>query len=369
MAADRLAGPGDTWTDGQWDAWVRVHPRATYLQTAAWARVKASNGWLPTLVVAGSHEAPIGARLLSHGVGPLPWRIAYAPRGPLAAAWSSDAFAAWTEAIRGARGPARAALIRIDPEIEDATASDDGPLFVEAARRLGWRSTADVQPSRTRIIDLTADEAALWSGLRSKWRQYVNKARSTGIVVSEVDPVVRPDAYDLFGSVMRETRDRAGVPVRSTRAYRELDEAFRPTGDARLLFAETADGDVLAVLLVVRCGARVAELYGGMTGAGAEARANYQLKWEAIRSSREQGAISYDMWGLPTPGIAHFKEGFGGREVRYVGAWDLDRGVVGGAAIRAGEAGRRLGARALWQLRSVVPGRSTDGADPGGAQA
>jgi lipid II:glycine glycyltransferase (peptidoglycan interpeptide bridge formation enzyme) len=60
-----------------------------------------------------------------------------------------------------------------------------------------------------------------------------------------------------------------------------------------------------------------------MTAAGGESRANYLLKWEAIRSSREAGATSYDLWGLATGGIAHFKTGFGGREVQYIGAWDL----------------------------------------------
>ena len=35
-----------------------------------------------------------------------------------------------------------------------------------------------------------------------------------------------------------------------------------------------------------------------MTPAGADSRANYLLKWEAIRSSREQGATCYDLWGL-----------------------------------------------------------------------
>jgi hypothetical protein len=29
------------------------------------------------------------------------------------------------------------------------------------------------------------------------------------------------------------------------------------------------------------------------------------------------------MWGISHEGIEHFKAGFGGREIKYVGAWDL----------------------------------------------
>jgi hypothetical protein len=75
------------------------------------------------------------------------------------------------------------------------------------------------------------------------------------------------------------------------------------------------------------------ERYGASSAHGSSARANYLLKWEAIRSSREQGATSYDLWGLATGGIAHFKTGFGGREVRYIGVADpaeRDR-LLGGA--------------------------------------
>ena len=87
--------------------------------------------------------------------------------------------------------------------------------------------------------------------------------------------------------------------------------------------ADGPDGVGLATLFLLRVGDRVVEPYGGMTEAGAECRANYLLKWEAIRSSREAGAGSYDMWGISHEGIEHFKAGFGGREIKYVGAWDF----------------------------------------------
>jgi lipid II:glycine glycyltransferase (peptidoglycan interpeptide bridge formation enzyme) len=77
-----------------------------------------------------------------------------------------------------------------------------------------------------------------------------------------------------------------------------------------------------------------------MTAAGAESRANYLLKWEAIRSSRDAGATSYDLWGLATGGIAHFKTGFGGREVQYIGAWDLVLSQLGRSAYDLAQRGR-----------------------------
>jgi lipid II:glycine glycyltransferase (peptidoglycan interpeptide bridge formation enzyme) len=352
--------PPSTWTPETWDAFVRSSDQASYLQTSAWARVKASTGWASVLTgdeagKRGENET-LGAQLLTRAIPITPWRFAYAPRGPIAAHWGTHTVPEWTLSLRAAamgRGVLDGtAIIRIDPEIEAGTAFDmveyeTGKVFgqmtiEEWLRGSGWRRAPDMQPHRTRIVDLTHDEAALWSGLRKKWRQYVNKARSNGIVIRDVDPTVETDAFDTFHGVMREVAKRTALPLRSARTFRDVWEAFAPSGESRLLFADDANGETQAVLLLVRCGTRVVEPYGGMTDAGADSRANYLLKWEAIRSSREQGATSYDMWGLIGTGIDYFKEGFGGREVAYIGAWDLALSPVGALAFRMGERGRHL---------------------------
>jgi lipid II:glycine glycyltransferase (peptidoglycan interpeptide bridge formation enzyme) len=203
-------------------------------------------------------------------------------------------------------------------------------------RTAGWRAAPPIQPNATRVIDLRADEDALWGDLRKKWRQYVNKARTGGVTVVDAGAERLPEFYRIY----RETAERAGFLIRAESAYRDVWDAFSPSGNARLLFAQTADGEPQATLLLVRCGPRVVEPYGGMTAAGAESRANYLLKWEAIRSSREAGATSYDLWGLATGGIAHFKTGFGGREVQYIGAWDLVLSRVGRDAFDWAQRGR-----------------------------
>ena len=226
---------GASWSSDAWDAHVRAHPKATYLQVEAWARVKAATGWSSTIVGEPSASAPVGARLLTRPIPVLPWRFAYAPRGPLADTWNEATHAAWTRSLRDAArhggGLERTAIVRMDPEIEEAEP-------IEAALvSSGWRRAHDMQPRRTRIVDLTADEEALWSELRKKWRQYVNKARSNGIVVRDVDPTVETTAFDTFHEVMREVSKRTALPLRSAATFREVWEAFAPTGESRLLFA------------------------------------------------------------------------------------------------------------------------------------
>ena len=307
-----------------WDAFVESGDPGSYLQLTGWAQVKAVNGWSAHLV--GNTDA-IGAQVLMRRPNPLPWAFAYAPRGPVARTWSAATIGTFTEQVRaelpGASG--RVSHLRIDPEIElDGPLDPDGALR-RALRTAGWRPAAPIQPASTRIIDLRPDEEALYGDLRKKWRQYVNKARSGGVVVVDAEG----DRLGEFYRIYRDTADRAGFLIRTEQAYRDVWEAYRPGGRARLLFAQSADGKPLATLFLVRSGPRVVEPYGGMIQAGADSRANYLLKWEAIRSSRELGATSYDLWGLATGGIAHFKTGFGGREVRYIGAWDLVLNPVG----------------------------------------
>jgi peptidoglycan pentaglycine glycine transferase (the first glycine) len=305
-----------------WDMFVEESESGSYLQLSGWARVKASNGWSVTRFDAiDSEQNFFGAQVLIRRPRPLPWGFAYAPRGPVAFVPSPDVMQHFTDHVRNElfSRAGRISHIRIDPEIELDGPRDQDGVFRNALRVHGWRPASPIQPNGTRIIDLRADEDALWNDLRKKWRQYVNKAKKAGIIVVDAEG----DRLGEFYRIYRETADRAGFLIRTEQAYREIWDAFRPDGRARLLFAQSAEGEPLATLFLVRSGPRVVEPYGGMTREGGDSRANYLLKWEAIRSSREQGATSYDLWGLATGGIAHFKTGFGGREVRYIGAWDL----------------------------------------------
>jgi lipid II:glycine glycyltransferase (peptidoglycan interpeptide bridge formation enzyme) len=343
--------------DATWDAFVAGGRPGSYLQLSGWARVKAVNGWTSTRI--GSSD--VAAQILVRRPRPLPWAFAYAPRGPVTADWTPAAVETFTAAVRRDLRDrvGRVSHLRIDPEIERDAGPDEGGALRRALRAAGWRPATPIQPNATRIIDLTPDEETLWGDLRKKWRQYVNKARHAGIEVTDADGSALPEFYRVY----RETADRAGFLIRTEAAYRDVWEAFAPTGNARLLFARKPDGTPLATLFLVSAGPRVVEPYGGMTEEGGESRANYLLKWEAIRSSRERGATSYDLWGLAPGGIAHFKTGFGGREIQYVGAWDLVLDPLGRQAYERAQQLRVWIARRRAGLRGATGASGFTGGD------
>ena len=296
-----------------WDAFVEAAPTGAYPQVTAWAEVKAHNGWTPQRVAVDGAPGPLGVQLLTYRRRPVPLGIGYAPRGPVGAVEDREAVAALTERLRDVGRSARLVEVSVDPEV----AADHA--LVDALRSVGWRPAESLQPDRSRIVDLTLPEDELWSAVRPKWRQYVSKARRAGVTVEDVGEA----GLDAFYDVYVETARRAGFVVRAKRAYADVYRAYAARDRARLLVARLLDGSPAATLILLACGGTVVEPYGGMTGAGAELRANYLLKWEAIRSSRERGYRRYDMWGIAHAGIDHFKSGFGGEEVAYAGTLKL----------------------------------------------
>lgn len=368
--------PADPAEAAAWDAFVAASDPGSYLQLAGWGRVKAVNGWSAHRILAspGSDDGSgggsdggsggvgaVGAQVLVRRPEPLPWGFAYAPRGPVGSTWNAATIEAFTAAVRGqlVGAAGRVSHLRIDPEIEADGPRDGDGAFRRALVSAGWHPAPPIQPVSTRVIDLRADEDALWGDLRKKWRQYVNRARSAGIVVEEAGPEALPDFYRIY----EETARRAGFMIRAASAYRDVWEAFAPDGRARLLFARRPDGEPLAALFLVSCGPRVVEPYGGMTAEGGESRANYLLKWEAIRRSRTAGATTYDLWGLAHPGIAHFKTGFGGREIHYVGAWDLVLDPLGRLTYETGQRARVWWARRRHGLDGATNASAYGGGD------
>lgn len=294
-----------------WDAFVAATPNGSFPQLHTWARANTVKDWRSMRLVARAPSGAVGAQVLIHRMRPGPWSRGYAARGPVAATFDAETVAAFTRAARETGRRLRLTHLVIDPELE-AGHPVAGWLADE-----GWRHIGAIQIDRTRIVDLTRLEAALWSDLRSSARWSVNKARRTGHAVVEAGAA----GLDDFERIYLETARRVGFEPGA--AFRAVYTSFAADGEARLLLCRAPGGEAEAALVPIPCGRRVIEFYGASTTAGSRARANYLLKWEAIRTSRERGYEPYDMWGTDQEGPAESKAGFGGTEREYIGAWEL----------------------------------------------
>ncbi len=327
-ASDAVTGHARTPTaaslrtdDAAWDQFVGGTPTGSYPQLTPWAESNSAKGWSSCRVVVDTPNGPVGAQILLHRMRPGPFVRGYATRGPIAADVDHTAIVAFTAALRRAAAGLRLSHVVIDPELEP------GPVQAWLTE-LGWRPVPAIQIDRTRILDLTQSEDSLWSDLRSSARWSVNKARRTGHTVEDAGVA----GLDAFGRLYLETARRVGFEANA--AFRETYQAFDRHGQARLLVARDPEGRAEATLMLLDCGDRVIERYGASSSEGAAARANYLVKWESIRTSRDRGMARYDMWGTDDVGVATFKASFGGYERKYIGAWELvtNRLVYGGFA-------------------------------------
>lgn len=346
----RAGGPGFTAAgleedEAAWEAFLAASPAPSHLQSVAWAAVKRPNGWRAFRVAADAGDRLVGAQVLVQRPRGVPWGMGYLGRGPVTADGSLDraAILAITARLRSAGRTHRLGYLRMEPEQE----AGDGRLARELIRA-GWHRAPHVQPDRTLILDLAQDEAALLAGMHRKTRQSVGKSERLGVRIVDADGSRMTEFYAIHTDAMT----RAGISPRAQRTYQDMWDLMAPRGMARLLFAEATDtGEAIATLFLVSCGRRVVDLYGGTTAEGGRRRANHLLKWEAIRRCKAAGFTEYDLWGLPREGIEQFKSGFGGREVDYVGAWDLTISPVGKRLLDLGAAGRERYRR--WRYRDV----------------
>lgn len=290
-----------------WNALVAAFPIASALQSWGWGEVKRLSGWVPKrLAVYWEGELLGAAQVL---LRPLPGglALAYAPRGP-ALRHLQDLPAVAQALARGLKGT----HLLLEPEA-GLPAELPPPNFP------GLFPEEPVQPGFSLWLDLTQGEEALLKGMKEMHR------RNARLALKRVELSVEgEEAFPEFFRLFEETNRRAKLLQHSEAYYRAvLREMNQPLGEAFLALARK-DGEALAAGLFVAFAGKVDYLYGGSSRKHPEAKAPMGMHLAAIRHGLARGYRVYDLWGVPqnpegshAEGIWRFKEGFGGRRVRF----------------------------------------------------
>ena len=305
-----------------WDDAVDRAPSGHLLQSWAWGELKAEFGWRPVRVAVSDGEDWVaGAQVLLRGL-PVGRCFAYVPRGPWLARRDPQVARALWGGIHRAASKAGAICLKIEPNWEET------PETHTWLRDQGYRpSQQTVQPRRTILLDLTADEEDILAGMKSKTRYNVRLAQRKGIQVHQGDQSDIP----LFHQMMITTGKRDGFEVHSEAYYHSVWRQFSTRGRSLLLLA-SYEGEILGGLFAAAFGNTAIYVYGASSDRHRNRMPNHRLQWEAIRWARVLGCRYYDLWGIPDidpnsptatlTGVHRFKSGFGGRIARYVGAYD-----------------------------------------------
>jgi peptidoglycan pentaglycine glycine transferase (the first glycine) len=325
-----------------WNKQIKDLSGAHALQTWQWGQVKSHFGWQPHPLVWRNSSGKLNAaalvlqRTVPMGGLILPLSVMYVPRGPLLDWSNMDQVQQVLDDLQTFARKQHAIFIKMDPDLplgygvpgeENQVHNPSGQAVKESLLTRGWLlSDEQIQFKNTVEVDLTEAEDEMLMRMKSKTRYNIRLAKRRGVTI-------RPGSLndvDLLYQMYAHTAVRDNFLIRSKAYYKAVWETFLDAGLAEPLIAEV-EGKPVGAVLIFRFGGRAWYMHGMSRDEHREKMFNYRLQWEAMIRSKAAGCHTYDMWGAPETfseedplwGVYRFKDGFGGRVVRTLGAWDF----------------------------------------------
>ncbi len=294
-------------TPQEWNAYIAGQPHAQFLQSYEWGVFQKSLGRRVWYLGGGEQKESVRCLAIAY---PLKGTMFYlmCPRGPVGVpsdVWSKE-FIKWSHE-QGAQ------FARIEP-IESV------PMKATHVR--------DVEPSHTRIVDLSKTENELLSVMHPKTRYNIHLSQKKGVIVAAKKyNEITSDELAMWWALSSETAKRNKISVHSREYYQKLLTSFPYI----TLYQAKWQGSVVAMAVMVGFGDTMYYLYGASTQEHKEVMAPYLLQWQAMVDAKNVGYRYYDFWGVapddssthPLAGVTRFKKGFGGEVITYPGTFDI----------------------------------------------
>jgi len=289
-----------------WDDLVLEHGGHP-LQLWAWGEIKEKNGaWTATRISVQDGDKIIGgAQILTRKLPPPFGKMHYIPRGPFCKAQYREKvlseLAQWGKEQKGV-------VLKIEP----GWLNHKNILHMKP-----WKMSSNrILLAKTMAVDLTQSEDDIFNNMNCKVRQDIRRSTREGVTMRLA---TEKDLHTIM-KIYHETAKRAGFNLHSDEYYADI---FHKMGEYDRLYIAEREGRILSFTWVVATPEVAFELYGGMNDEGRKHRANYSLKWLAMRAEKERGTKLYDMNGLLQGGVSDFKRGFAPNETDWVGTYDL----------------------------------------------
>lgn len=300
-----------------WTSWMGQVPHATVYQHWGWGEFKRNAGWNTLRFVARTKAGnPVGltqafARAIPGGI-----RFVWIPGGPLGLNGNlpSDLMEALVKDLETAVGRCYLRCNFMEP-IEE-TISNDLKKYMKrpAVRMLSGYSV---------FLDLSDDENTWLSKTEKKHRYYIRHSRKNNIEWQ----------YGNDDNILRSLASLSEILVKdkglkfSLYSYDQLVELRHQLADSVKVIVGYYEGEPITAAMVLTQSCRGHYSTAATTGRGRDLNAAYAMLAELRIRLRNDGITLLDFGGIAPRdkncrGVDHFKLGFGGKVVEYLGEWE-----------------------------------------------
>lgn len=242
--------------------------------------------------------------------------------GPQSIKPSKEIFKIWTKHFKKLAKQEKCDFIRIAPIYTREKELDK--IYTQN----GWKNAPiHIHAEQTVVIDLTKTEKEILMAMRKTTRQMCKKGekllKNKEIEVEWVDEITE-EMFHIYDST---TRRGQFIPFSRTYLINEY-QTFKENEKAKLIVVKHKD-KILSWGMFVYANNRVF-YHQGANLLDKKIPAAYIMHWEGIKKAKQEGAISYDFWGVspegakkhPWKNISLFKRGFGGEYKELIKAKD-----------------------------------------------
>jgi lipid II:glycine glycyltransferase (peptidoglycan interpeptide bridge formation enzyme) len=183
--------------------------------------------------------------------------------------------------------------------------------------KFGFTKGRNIQPKKTLILNISQSEKDLLEQMHQKTRYNIRLAEKKGIKIKKGNK----KNFEKFWRLLTDTAKKNKFSTHSKEYYERILEI-----PGTELFLAVYRDKIIAANIVLFHNKQVIYLHGASDYNYRKLMAPFLLQWHQILEAKKRECIEYDFWGIDEkkwPGVTRFKKGFGGREIRYMIAYDL----------------------------------------------
>ena len=303
----------------QWD-WVGENLYGDNpFQSSAWGEYKKNWGWEPQRWVASNeNQEVVGSLQLLKKPLPMGRSLLWAPGGPL---FDFQRMAPEDFKILISAGLREICRMNRAVYARFYSFQSPSPPMVRGFSDLGRTPSRRLGSGTTVEVDLSLSEEQLLSGMARKHRYLVRRFGGNSIQWhwGKDDALI-----NNLESLHREMSSRKNVLATKNEDSRSLVSAFQ---DNILILIGSLGREAVTGCMVLLKGRSAFYWRAATTPKGREISAAYPMIFQLFKLLKARAIEHFDFGGIlprspSAAGINHFKKGFGGKVVEYVGEWE-----------------------------------------------